>query len=480
MTETGTREAQSEFTQTENSHMIGQILGYYQITEKIGEGGMCMVYKAVDLMQRRDVALKVIRPEFAREQPIVDRFCVEAVTLAKLNHPNVASVYGFFRQGEDFFIAMEFVAGETLEHVLSQNGAMPWKQAVPLFCHVLDGIEHAHQLEIIHRDIKPGNIMLTESGVIKVMDFGIARLPGSSRLTKDGSIIGTPAYMSPEQIRGREMDTRSDIYSLGMLLYELLTGRLPFVSSSDYELMRSHIEDTPLPLRDAVPDLPPLIETAIMRALMKKPEERFRTAREFRAVLDHGLIPAETGSRQVSEFALASGKGEIWQDHPPEVMLETGETDLSYLDTLPDTKETETESTDPTQPTGENPTTTPSVRPTITQPPPSRRTNLTWKHRVAGSAVLLILVGVVAGLINIMVSAVELPTAPPLPLSAPATTKQTHQSPEPPQGTMKALAKGRNPQRKKKADQAGDIINKVGNKVGNGVKKMGRVFKGGN
>src|SRR5215470_20094764 len=194
--------------------MINNVVGTYKIAEKIGEGGMGAVYKGVDLMLEREVAIKALRPELARQPDIVERFRAEAVTLAKLNHPNIATLFSFLRQGDDFFMVMEYVRGETLDSVLRRSGAMPVQRAVPLFCHALEGIEHAHQMGIVHRDIKPANMMLTASGAIKVMDFGIARVLGSNRMTRTGHLIGTIEYMSPEQVKGEQTDTRSDVYSL--------------------------------------------------------------------------------------------------------------------------------------------------------------------------------------------------------------------------------------------------------------------------
>ncbi|HTF37441.1 MAG TPA: protein kinase [Blastocatellia bacterium] len=265
--------------------MIGSVVGNYKIIDKIGEGGMGAVFKGVDLMLEREVAIKMLRPELARQPNVVERFRTEAVTLAKLNHSNVATLHSFFRQGEDFFMVMEFVRGRTLDDVIRAQGAMRCDQAIELFCMALEGIDHAHQMGIIHRDIKPANMMLTETGSIKVMDFGIARVLGSDRLTKAGHLIGTVEYMSPEQVRGEETDARSDIYSLGILLYEMLTGCVPFNSTSEYELMRRQIEDAPAPPRTHAPQIPLPVEQAIMRSLAKKREARYQSAAEFRAML---------------------------------------------------------------------------------------------------------------------------------------------------------------------------------------------------
>lgn len=265
--------------------MIGSVVGNYKIIDKIGEGGMGAVFKGVDLMLEREVAIKMLRPELAQQPSVVERFRTEAVTLAKLNHPYVATLHSFFRQGDDFFMVMEFVRGETLDSMIRQHGAMPCERAVEMFSMALEGIDHAHKMGIVHRDIKPANMMLTETGTIKVMDFGIARVLGTDRLTRAGHLIGTAEYMSPEQVRGEETDARSDIYSLGILLYEMLTGRVPFNNSSEYELMRSQIEDAPTPPRTFAPHIPLAIEQAIMRSLAKKREARYQSASEFRESL---------------------------------------------------------------------------------------------------------------------------------------------------------------------------------------------------
>ncbi len=265
--------------------MIGNMVGSYKITDKIGEGGMGAVFRGIDVMLEREVAIKMLRPELSRQPNIVERFRSEAVTLAKLNHPNIATLYSFLRQGDDFFMVMEFVRGETLDNVIRNSGAMACDSATGLLCQALEGIDHAHRMGIIHRDIKPANIMLTESGTLKVMDFGIARVLGTARMTKQGNIVGTIEYMSPEQVRGQETDARSDIYSLGILLYEMLTGRVPFASDSEYDLMKMQIEDAPAPPRVFAADIPQAIEQAIMRSLAKKPDARFQSAAEFRNML---------------------------------------------------------------------------------------------------------------------------------------------------------------------------------------------------
>jgi serine/threonine protein kinase len=265
--------------------MIGNVVGNYKIVEKIGEGGMGSVFKGIDVMLEREVAIKVLRPELAGQPEIVERFRSEAVTLARLNHPKIATLYSFFRHRDDFMMVMEFVPGQTLGDVIMNRGALKWSDAIPMICQALEGIDHAHSLGIIHRDVKPANMMLTASGTVKVMDFGIARVLGSARMTRAGHLIGTIEYMSPEQVKGQHTDARSDIYSSGIVLYELLTGRVPFSSDSEFDLMRSQIEEPPPPPRVFDMTIPEAIELVILRALAKTPGERFETAGEFRDAL---------------------------------------------------------------------------------------------------------------------------------------------------------------------------------------------------
>jgi hypothetical protein len=280
--------------------MIERVVGNYRIVELLGEGGMGTVYKAVDLMLEREVAIKAIRPELTREAEIVERFRAEAKMLARISHPAIATIYSFFLDGGDLFLAMEFVRGVSLSRLLQRDGPMPWEQAVPLLAGALDGIEQAHRAGIVHRDLKPDNLMITASGAVKVMDFGIARVIGSGRLTRTGLLIGTLRYMAPEQIRGEEVDRRTDVYALGVVLYEMVTGRVPFDGSSDYAVLKAQIEEIPAPPSVALPALPAWLDQAILKALAKEPDQRFQTVDELRLfLLGQGLPLGAAGPAMV-------------------------------------------------------------------------------------------------------------------------------------------------------------------------------------
>ncbi len=265
--------------------MVTRTIGNFQLIELIGEGGMGEVYRGMDTMLEREVAIKTLRPELASRPELLERFRIEAIALAKLNHPNIAAVYSFFRDGSQHHMAMQFVRGETLEKLLASRGRLPWKEAARIGIDVLQALDHAHALGVIHRDLKPGNLMLDPSGRTVVMDFGIARVLARARQTRSGSLVGTLEYIAPELIKGADADGRADLYSLGIVLYELATGRLPFEGNTDFELMRAHTELEPPAPERFCPDLPPAFSIAILRALAKQPEQRFASAREFLAAL---------------------------------------------------------------------------------------------------------------------------------------------------------------------------------------------------
>ncbi|MBI3952086.1 MAG: protein kinase [Acidobacteria bacterium] len=266
--------------------MIGQTIGNYRIEAQIGRGGMGVVYKAIDVGLERPVAIKMLPSELASDPQLIERFRAEARAQATLNHPNIASLYAFFQQGDNYFMVMEFVSGKTIADMIRQTGPIPYQKAIPLFKQALLGIGVAHRRGIVHRDIKPNNLMVMDEGMVKVMDFGIARAAGGRRLTGTGVLVGTLPYMSPEQVMSREPDIRSDIYALGATLYEMVTGRLPFESQSDFHLMKDIVETPPPPPRNFYPYIPDALQAAILRALEKDPNARFQSVEEFGAGLE--------------------------------------------------------------------------------------------------------------------------------------------------------------------------------------------------
>ncbi len=272
--------------------MIGQVIGQYRIVEKIGQGGMGEVYKAVDINLDRPVAIKVLSKDLLKDESLLQRFRSEAKTQAQLNHPNICTLYSFLKFQDNLFMVMEFVEGLTLEQMIRQRGPLPYQEAIPIFQQVLFGLSKAHRMGIIHRDLKPANIIVNREGVTKIMDFGIARVMGESRLTRTGLAVGTLFYMPPEQIQGKDVDFRGDIYALGLTLYEVLTGTLPFRANTEYEIMQAHVRETPAPPSKVYPYLPKTFDKAILKALEKDPARRYQTVEEFSQALGQALQEA--------------------------------------------------------------------------------------------------------------------------------------------------------------------------------------------
>jgi WD40 repeat protein/tRNA A-37 threonylcarbamoyl transferase component Bud32 len=262
----------------------------YRLEAEIARGGMGIVYRAVHMVFQEPVAIKAIYPELMRNQDLRDRFLNEARLQRRLQHPNIVQVREFLFEQDRFYIVMEFIQGETLAQRLQQLGRpMTMGEADGTFHQALEGLGYAHTQGVVHRDVKPSNIMLTLEGVAKLTDFGIARGRDTAKLTQTGMAVGTAAYMSPEQIQGAKIDHRSDIYSMGITLYEALTGRVPFGrpkdSDSDFPILTAHTTQPPPPPRQFAPSIPVAIEAAILKALAKKPEERFQSCREFQVAL---------------------------------------------------------------------------------------------------------------------------------------------------------------------------------------------------
>src|SRR5258706_5335110 len=268
----------------------GRLLGgRYQVGELLGYGGMAEVHRGRDLRLGRDVAIKMLRTDLARDRTFQERFRREAQNAASLNHPAIVAVYDTGEEraqtGETIpFIVMEFVNGRTLKEVLTAEGRLMPRRALEITADICAALEFSHRHGIIHRDIKPGNVMLTQTGQVKVMDFGIARAlaSGASTMTQTSAVIGTAQYLSPEQARGESVDARSDVYATGCVLFELLTGHPPFVGDNPVSVAYQHVREDPLPPSESNRDVPPDIDAVALKALAKNPLNRYQSALDMR------------------------------------------------------------------------------------------------------------------------------------------------------------------------------------------------------
>ena len=258
----------------------------YEILEVIGAGGMAVVYKALCHRLNRYVAVKILRDDMATDAESRRRFTTESKAISMLSHPNIVSVYDVSRGGDPMYIVMELVDGISLKQYMTKRGALTWKEALHFSSQIAKALSHAHSKGIIHRDIKPHNIMLTRDGVIKVADFGIARLQDSQNTLMNQEALGSVHYISPEQAKGETVDARTDLYSLGVVMYEMLTGRLPFEGDSPVSVAVQHINAIPLQPRDIVPDIPAGLEAITMKAMNPDIHQRYQSAEELLADLE--------------------------------------------------------------------------------------------------------------------------------------------------------------------------------------------------
>ncbi len=253
----------------------------YRIEKVIGIGGMAIVFKATDMLMRRTVAVKILKDEIATDEQSVKRFINESKAVAMLSHPNIVNIYDVSVRDSIKYIVMEFVEGITLKNYMKHREVLNLREIVSYTTQILRALDHAHKKGIVHRDIKPQNIMLLKNGVIKVMDFGIAKLPNAETVTMTDKAIGTVFYISPEQVGGHNVDARSDLYSLGSMMYEMSTGRMPFNAESPVSVALKHVNDVPLPPRELNSHIPAGLEQIILRAMEKEPEERYQSAEEM-------------------------------------------------------------------------------------------------------------------------------------------------------------------------------------------------------
>ncbi|WP_418790478.1 Stk1 family PASTA domain-containing Ser/Thr kinase [Phosphitispora sp. TUW77] len=295
--------------------MIGNLLGNrYEIVSRLGGGGMAVVYKARDTLLNRQVTVKVLRSEFTSDEEFVSRFRREAQAVAKLSHPNIVSIYDVGQDGEIHYIVMEYIEGRNLKEIIKEHGKLPVDQAVDIARQICEGLNDAHENGIVHRDVKPHNILVTDNGRVKVTDFGIAQIVSSVTITNSSTIVGSVHYFSPEQAKGETTGVKSDIYSVGVVLYEMLTGKVPFEGETPIAIALKHIKSDPVPPRSLNPAVLPDLERIILKAMHKDTTMRYLNAgdmaRDLRRI-SSGDVSAETRVMDADEFATRVMNGPV-------------------------------------------------------------------------------------------------------------------------------------------------------------------------
>ena len=284
-------------------NLEGSVIGNrYKIQEKIGNGGMATVYKALDQILNRYVAVKVLREEFTTDEEFIKRFNAEAQSAARLIHPNIVSVYDVGQEYNIYYIVMELIQGKTLKQIIEEDGHLSWKWAVNIVIQIASALEMAHKNNIIHRDIKPHNIMITEDGVAKVTDFGIAKAVSNSTITAFGTTLGSVHYFSPEHARGGYTDSKSDLYSLGVVMYEMVTGKVPFDADTPVSIALKHMQEEPVPPIKVNKEIPFAVNQIILKAMKKDPNERYQNASEMIKDLNIALKRPEGGFVEERNF----------------------------------------------------------------------------------------------------------------------------------------------------------------------------------
>lgn len=275
--------------------MIGKLLGKrYELIEKVGEGGMGLVYKAKDQLLSRFVAVKILKPELTEDEEFINKFRKESLSSASLSHPNIVNIYDVGVEDGIYYIVMEFVKGKTLKQVIKEKAPMSYFEVINISRQICQALEHAHSNNIVHRDVKPQNILITQDGIVKVTDFGIARVSNSSTLTNTGSVLGSAYYISPEQARGGYTDGKADIYSLGTVMYEMATGKVPFQGESPVVVALKHIQEEVVKPSEINPDVPAALEDIILKALEKNSSSRYESAAAMIKDLDRAAADPDS------------------------------------------------------------------------------------------------------------------------------------------------------------------------------------------
>ena len=281
--------------------LVGKILGNrYEVIEKIGSGGMATVYEAKCKLLNRKVAIKVLKDEFSNDAEFIKRFQVEAQSAASLSHPNIVSIYDVGDEDGLHYIVMEIIKGKTLKEIIKENGRLPWEEAVNIASQIASGLEQAHKNHIVHRDIKPHNIIITKDGVAKVTDFGIAKAVSNSTINAYSTTVGSVHYFSPEHARGGYTDEKSDIYSLGVVLYEMVTGRLPYEGDTPVTVALKHLQEEAEPPKSIVSTIPESLNQIIMKAMKKEVSERYNSATLMKADLKKVLNSPNAGVMKIT------------------------------------------------------------------------------------------------------------------------------------------------------------------------------------
>ena len=276
--------------------MIGTVLdNRYELVEFIGKGGMALVYRAIDKRTGHNVAVKILRPEYNQDAEFCSRFEREAVAASKMSHHNIVNLLDVGQDDNMRYLVMEYVRGQTLKDVIKQKGSLKPEVAAQIGICILSAMQHAHKNGIIHRDIKPQNILVDSEGLIKVGDFGIARVVGSNTISTDDMVMGSVHYFSPEQAKGETVTAASDLYSVGVVLYEMLTGRPPFDGETPIAIAMQHIGSKAQPIREINPSVPPAMERVVEKAMEKRPERRYQSALEMAQDLQRAMQEPEGG-----------------------------------------------------------------------------------------------------------------------------------------------------------------------------------------